>query len=416
MAERRMFAKTIIDSDAFLEMPQSTQLLYFHLSMRADDDGFINKPRAIMRTVGAKDDDLAILGAKKFIIPFESGIVVIKHWKIHNYIQSDRKQATKYKDELSMLELDENNAYRLPMVNSAQKAIPHIEEECVVDGEIIDKDCVELRKEAYAASDLPYSFIYKIRLAFWNKPCPICGAIMKDDECTRNLVPSIQHNTPISKGGKHELGNISVICKRCNVSIRNNVTGSLNSEEVTRVWNEILVSKTDTQVRLGEVREGKDSIGEEREDDGIDASATPSPVTKNDVDKPKPDKKPKKQISPEEEAFRADLENKKLYHAINDPILEKAQTFCNYGREGEAVWQAVHKLKEKLKGLDLDPFDTVCNMVSTYLELTDSGKDFWVEVTPTKFASCFEKVWAESQKSSGFSLPDDRRIDPSLIR
>lgn len=111
MAERRMFAKTIIDSDAFLEMPQSTQLLYFHLSMRADDDGFINKPRAIMRVVGCKEDDLKILAAKKFIIPFESGIVVIKHWKIHNYIAKDRYTETKYKEEKATLGLDENGSY-----------------------------------------------------------------------------------------------------------------------------------------------------------------------------------------------------------------------------------------------------------------------------------------------------------------
>ena len=90
MAERRMFAKTIIDSDAFLDMPVTSQLLYFHLSMRADDDGFINKPKAIMRDCSCKEDDLRLLIAKKFIIPFETGIVVIKHWKIHNYIAKDR--------------------------------------------------------------------------------------------------------------------------------------------------------------------------------------------------------------------------------------------------------------------------------------------------------------------------------------
>jgi hypothetical protein len=111
MAERRMFAKTIIDSDAFLDMPQSTQLLYFHLSMRADDDGFINKPKSIMREVGCKDDDLKILASKKFLIPFESGVVVIKHWKIHNYIAKDRYTETKYKNEKAKLILDENNSY-----------------------------------------------------------------------------------------------------------------------------------------------------------------------------------------------------------------------------------------------------------------------------------------------------------------
>jgi hypothetical protein len=111
MAERRMFAKSIIDSDAFLEMPQSTQLLYFHLSMRADDDGFINQPKAIMRMCCAKDDDIKILIAKKFIIPFENGVVVIKHWRIHNYIQKDRYKETNYKELKDSLFLDENGAY-----------------------------------------------------------------------------------------------------------------------------------------------------------------------------------------------------------------------------------------------------------------------------------------------------------------
>ena len=111
MAQRRMFAKTIIDSDAFLDMPATAQLLYFHLSMRADDDGFINQPKTIMRMTGCKDDDIRLLIAKKFIIPFETGIVVIKHWKIHNYIAKDRYTETKYKEEKAMLALDENNAY-----------------------------------------------------------------------------------------------------------------------------------------------------------------------------------------------------------------------------------------------------------------------------------------------------------------
>lgn len=115
MAERRMFAKTIIDSDAFLDMPHSTQLLYFHLSMRADDDGFINNPKNIMRTIGCKDDDMKILTTKKFIIPFESGVVVIKHWKIHNYIRNDRYKETKYKEEKNLLRIDENNAYKKAM-------------------------------------------------------------------------------------------------------------------------------------------------------------------------------------------------------------------------------------------------------------------------------------------------------------
>ena len=106
-----MFAKTIIDSDAFIDMPTTARLLYYDLSMRADDDGFINSPKKICRMTGASDDDLKILAMKKFIIPFESGVVVIKHWKIHNYIRKDMYKETKYKDEKSTLVLDENNAY-----------------------------------------------------------------------------------------------------------------------------------------------------------------------------------------------------------------------------------------------------------------------------------------------------------------
>lgn len=113
MAERRMFAKTIIDSDAFLEMPISARLLYYDLSMRADDDGFNNSPRKVMRTIGATTDDLNILIARKFIIPFENGVVVIKHWRIHNYIRKDTYNETPYKEQKAQLEYDENNAYRL---------------------------------------------------------------------------------------------------------------------------------------------------------------------------------------------------------------------------------------------------------------------------------------------------------------
>lgn len=113
MAERRMFAKTIIDSDMFLEMPLSTQALYFHLSMRADDDGFINSPKRIQRLIGCSDDDLKLLILKKFILVFDNGVIVIKHWKIHNYIQKDRYKETMYKEQKEQLYLDENNSYTL---------------------------------------------------------------------------------------------------------------------------------------------------------------------------------------------------------------------------------------------------------------------------------------------------------------
>lgn len=121
MAERRMFAKTIIDSDAFLDMPVTARLLYYDLAMRADDDGFVNSPKKIMRMIGASQDDLSILILRKFIIPFDTGIVVIKHWKIHNYIRKDMYHETKYKEEKCQLTLDENNAYTLPVTNPLQE-------------------------------------------------------------------------------------------------------------------------------------------------------------------------------------------------------------------------------------------------------------------------------------------------------
>lgn len=113
MAHKRMFSKDITESDAFADMPLSTQALYFHLGMSADDDGFINNPKRIQRSIGASTDDLSLLMAKKFIIPFESGVVVIKHWKINNTVRSDRYCPTNYKDEFAQLEIEDNKAYRL---------------------------------------------------------------------------------------------------------------------------------------------------------------------------------------------------------------------------------------------------------------------------------------------------------------
>lgn len=108
-----MFAKSIITSDAFLDMPPTARCLYFSLGMFADDDGFVNNPKSIMRQVGSTVDDMNILITKKFVLVFDSGVIVIKHWRIHNYIRQDTYKKTNYKEELAMLSLDENNAYTL---------------------------------------------------------------------------------------------------------------------------------------------------------------------------------------------------------------------------------------------------------------------------------------------------------------
>lgn len=129
MAERRMFAKSIIDSDAFLEMPLSAQALYFHLGMRADDEGFVGNPKKIQKMAGASDDDCKLLIIKKFILALDSGIVVIRHWWLHNYIQSDRFKPTIYEEEKETLAVDKQkmymkciqNGYNLDTQNSIDK-------------------------------------------------------------------------------------------------------------------------------------------------------------------------------------------------------------------------------------------------------------------------------------------------------
>lgn len=150
MAERRMFAKTIIDSDAFLDMPISSQNLYFHLGMRADDDGVINNPKSIMRLCGAKDVDMNLLINKKFVLLLDEAIIVIKHWKINNYIQKDRYKPSKYLDLINSLSLDENGAY----TDKNQQCIHNgyiVDTQVSIGKDSIDKDNnkKEIIKEKY---------------------------------------------------------------------------------------------------------------------------------------------------------------------------------------------------------------------------------------------------------------------------
>lgn len=139
MADRRMFSKTIIDSDVFLDMPLSTQALYFHLSMRADDEGFVNNPKKIQRMIGASDDDLKILITKRYILTFESGIIVIKHWKIHNYIQTDRFKPTTYIEEKATLTLDEKKSY-----TECIQPVSKVETQVSIE---LGKDSIEVSKK-----------------------------------------------------------------------------------------------------------------------------------------------------------------------------------------------------------------------------------------------------------------------------
>lgn len=132
MAEKRMFTQKIIDSDAFLDMPLSTQALYFHLNMRADDDGFINNPKRIQRTIGASEDDLKLLLVKRFVIGFENGVIVIKHWRMHNTLKKDRYNPTQYQEELARLEVKDNKSYTEKSVLDASEIV------CLPDGNQVE--------------------------------------------------------------------------------------------------------------------------------------------------------------------------------------------------------------------------------------------------------------------------------------
>jgi len=111
MANKRMFSKQITTSDAFMEMPISSQLLYFHLNMEADDDGFVANPKRIIKMVGANEDDLKVLLGKRFLLSFESGVVVIKHWLLHNAVRKDMYKETQYLDEKKTLQIKDNKVY-----------------------------------------------------------------------------------------------------------------------------------------------------------------------------------------------------------------------------------------------------------------------------------------------------------------
>lgn len=131
MSQRRMFSKDITENDAFLEMPLSSQALYFHLGMQADDDGFVS-PNRILRMIGCQSDDLRILIAKKFVLSFPDGVIVIKHWKINNYLRPDRYKETTHIEKKELLRLKDNGSYSwytngipndIPLVDAGKDSI-----------------------------------------------------------------------------------------------------------------------------------------------------------------------------------------------------------------------------------------------------------------------------------------------------
>ncbi len=120
MAQRRMFSLEVVNTDAFLDLPASSQALYFHLGMRADDDGFVSNPKKITALVNCSPDDLSLLIAKGFIIPFPSGVIVVRDWKTNNYIQADRYHETRYLEEKGLLSINKNGSYSIPDTSCIQ--------------------------------------------------------------------------------------------------------------------------------------------------------------------------------------------------------------------------------------------------------------------------------------------------------
>lgn len=144
MADKRMFTKKVTDSDAFIEMSSATQALYFHLNQGADDDGFNNQVQMAMWKAHASIDDLKVLLAKNYIIRFESGVIVIKHWRMHNTLRKDRYTPTNFQEELNLLGLKDNGAYtlgcqvvaeRLPQVSIGKGSIDKVS---LVEGSVVD--------------------------------------------------------------------------------------------------------------------------------------------------------------------------------------------------------------------------------------------------------------------------------------
>lgn len=162
MAEKRMFAKSIVLSDAFLDMPMSARCLYFTLSMFADDDGFVGSPKGIMRQCGASQDDMMVLLQKRFILAFDSGVIVIKHWRINNFLRTDRHKDTTYQEELATLMIDEKGAYTeigIPSDNQlATIGIPSI------DKNSIDKNSIDIDTEPPKNKKSKYGEYQKVLL------------------------------------------------------------------------------------------------------------------------------------------------------------------------------------------------------------------------------------------------------------
>lgn len=185
MAQRRMFSRKITETDRFLEMPLSSQALYFHLNMGADDEGFIDKAKTIQRTIGASDDDMKLLIAKGFLIPFDSGVVVIRHWRIHNYIRSDRFQSTLHQSEKAQLEFDKSKTADLKPLENVIPNGYQMDTQVRLSKGSLDKDSLTTYPTILdnEEEDIPYKEI----ISYLN------------EKANRNYRPNIQKNKTLIK-------------------------------------------------------------------------------------------------------------------------------------------------------------------------------------------------------------------------
>jgi hypothetical protein len=150
MADKRMFSKKLVDTDMFLDMPATARLLYYDLAMRADDDGFVGSPRGIMRSTGATNDDMNILLMRRFVLTFDTGVIVIRHWRLHNYIQKDRYKPTTYTKEMAMLSADDKGVYELDTkcIQPVSKPCPQVRDRLEI---VQDRDRLEIGQVSISA-------------------------------------------------------------------------------------------------------------------------------------------------------------------------------------------------------------------------------------------------------------------------
>lgn len=245
MAQRRMFSKKITESDQFLDMSLSAQCLYFHINMAADDDGFVGNVKTIKRMIGASDDDLKELIGKELLIPFKTGVVAVRDWKIHNYVQKDRYSSTFYSYEKAMLATAPNRQYQIKDTNRIQN-VSKMDTECIQSVSKADTECIQ-------------------------------NGYKSDTECIQNVSKTypkrIQNIQQVENEEKNSLETASN--KQCEDLYPNRI------QNVSKVDTNCIqtVSKMDTQVRLGKVsielgknsiELGKNSIGQLRSDKEID--------------------------------------------------------------------------------------------------------------------------------------------------